>query len=279
MSQRKAVHVSLLGIDGAGKTSVANALAHYVREKGRDAHIVSWKHVIPVPGYVPGVTLSSISMAAYKLQFSAATPLSNTCDLPNLLHQDSVQEFFQVSEPSLRDSRIGSNSAYPFISAAMLEIAGNFYLHHAHIRSLMMGDCVVIEESSGFKHAVKNALLAIRLAEGSQALLDEAHRIIKFASQVFGVSLKPDAGFWVDADPHLAVHWRAKSGVLDTNFENYGLAGDASASFLEMQTDCRTHFLEFAERWSWTRIHMPDKPKDANVQVALDRICTTIALL
>ena len=64
MSQRKAVHVSLLGIDGAGKTSVANALAHYVREKGRDAHIVSWKHVIPVPGYVPGVTLSSISMAA-----------------------------------------------------------------------------------------------------------------------------------------------------------------------------------------------------------------------
>lgn len=268
-ARHEGLHIALLGIDGAGKTSVASALAESLRERGRAVRVTSWKDIIAHGDDASRNVLASISMGAYKLQFSEAIAQDGTRAFAPDLEVDSVKHFFTETEAKLREQKVLSNRPAPFLAAALLEIAGSHYLHHACIRQFVKSGTVVIEESCGFKHALKNALLAIRVADATS---DEAQRIIELASLSFGSSLSPDHGFWVDADPQLARRWRERAEVADTNFEDYGLAGEAKRSFLDMQADCRIHFEEFANRWSWTRVPMNDRPKAENVVAALRTI-------
>ena len=272
------LHISLMGIDGAGKTSIAHELALALRRKGYTPEIVSWKSVITRGDHVAGDVLASISMAAYKLQFAEAEPLDESYDLRTLMATDATTQFFQETELVLRKVSVGRNAAYPLVSAALLELAGNYYLHNAHVLPIVKRGGVVIEESCGFKHVLKNALMAQRLAAPGSSIEKEAGDIIDRASALFGGVMKPSFGYWVDADPRLALTWREDSNVSSTNFEDYGLMGAArdATSFISMQNDCRHHFASFAKRWGWNRLEMLDVPKDRNLRSALDAIEGTL---
>ena len=268
------VLLSLIGIDGAGKTSIAKALASLLRDRGHSPEIVSWKGVMAQDGLLAGEVLASISMAAYKLQFAEAEPVDTGCNLRAKLGVDSTEQFFRETEAELRDVSVRRNTPEALLSAALVELAGNCYLHHAHVVPIVRNGGVAIVESCGFKHVLKNALMAQRLAAPGSATHREAGETIQRASVYFGEMLKPCAGFWVDAEPRLALAWRERDSLSSTNFEDYGLTGTArdATAFVAMQSDCRVHFDWFARRWGWAQLQMTDQPKDRNLEAALSII-------
>lgn len=274
------IQISLIGIDGAGKTTLAQALSQWLRSRGHAPEVVSWKSVIAQGGLLAGDVLSSISMAAYKLQFAEAQPVDQVGNLRELLAVDSTDRFFRETEDLLRGLSVHRNAAHALLSAALVELAGNCYLHHARVLPVVRDGGVVIVESCGFKHVLKNALMAQQLAEPGSALHRETMEVLERASVYFGELLKPTAGYWVDADPGMAAAWRSLGGVSSTNFEDYGLIGASrdSSAFVAMQRDCRAHFERFAGRWGWTRLEMLDRPKESNLRAALDVIERTLPL-
>jgi len=133
---------------------------------------------------------------------------------------------------------------------------------------------VLIEESCGFKHVLKNALYAQRLdTTEDDPISQEAQKLIEKASAFFGEIMKPTYGYWVDADPKLSLEWRKRTNISSTNFEDYGLMGSrGEASFLRMQEDCRRHFATFAQQRGWIRLEMRDVAKELNLQSAISTI-------
>ena len=265
-------HISLIGIDGAGKTSIAFALAASMTRKGYEAEVVSWRSVMRAPDSLSGTILGHHAMTSTKLQLCRATS-DRAIDLPALLSDGRLESFFRVTEPILREIQVRRNEAFPFVSSALLELSGSIYLHHAYISERRLAGRMVIEESCGFKHVLKNVLMTQRLAGKESSLHRAAAVVLETAQLLFGTLLPPTHGYWIDTDPVLASTWRTNNGEPTTNFEDYGLLGtDQGVSFLAMQEDCRRAFARAAEAWRWRRMEMPDRPKGVNIQAAVDAI-------
>jgi hypothetical protein len=262
-----------MGIDGAGKTSVAEALVQALRDQGASAEVVSWKRVMAEPG--PTAELLALqAMAASRLQLARARVVEKVDVLETLLAEWRPRPF-REAEQGLRQLPIDQNEAFPFLSAALIELSGNLFVHHAHIQARRAAGCTVVEESCGFKHVLKNVLMAERL---DPDLTQPARQVLALAQALFGGLLRPTQGYWIDTDPGLAEAWRSRSGENATNFEDYSLIGRArGGSFLTMQQDCRQAFAEAQATWGWARLEMTDRPRAQNVAAAVAQIQADLA--
>jgi hypothetical protein len=265
-------HISLMGIDGAGKTSIAMALADLLKRKGYVAEVVSWKSVMSGSDAMVGKILAHHAMTSSKLQLFKASAFDSKTNLEALLSEEGFSQFRQT-EQVMRQIPIERNEAFPFLSAALLELSGSVFLHHAYLSERIKDGRVVIEESCGFKHVLKNVLLAQRLAIEGTSVHMAAKAVLENAQLFFGSLLRTSHGYWIDTDPHTALEWRIRHGEPTTNFENYGLSGtESGGSFLAMQHDCRRVFALAAKEWRWARLEMLNRPKEANIRAAIETI-------
>lgn len=263
------LHVALMGIDGAGKSSIAVALAAALRDAGRPAEIVSFKRALAGTEPVTSSILAHVAYASLKCQYAEAQLAPTDFDVAALLAETDVERSFPAAERRLRAVPVERNSPRAFLSSALLEVVGGFAVQSYVEARLRAGVCV-IDESFAFKHVLKNVLLAQRAAGPGSPVHAEAQRVLDTAVGLFGALLGPAVGGWVDTDPELALEWRAKAGEETTAFENYALIGETGEeSFLAMQADCRAAFAAAAARWGWRRVTMTDRPRADNLAAAL----------
>jgi thymidylate kinase len=263
------LHVALMGVDGAGKSSIATELAGALRAAGRPVEIVSFKRALAGGDPVVSSILGHVAYASLKCQYAEAELGDPDVELESLLSADDVGRSFPAAERRLRSVPVERNSARPFLSSALLEVVGGCWVQ-SYVEGRLRAGVSVVDESYAFKHVLKNVLLAQRLAAPGSAVHAQAQGVLDTAVSLFGGLLAPAVGCWVDTDPQLALRWRAKAGEETTAFENYGLLGEiGDESFLAMQDDCRLGFADAARRWGWRHVTMEDRPREENIAQAL----------
>lgn len=275
MSDR--IHIALMGIDGAGKSTLAVSLTESIRAGGREAEIVSFKRAMARADPLTSGILGQLASASLMCQYADAEPDGTDCDPVSLLAEAGIGTVLAGSglvetERRLRAVSIRRNVADPFLSSALLEVVGGFWVHR-YVESRLRDGIVVVDESYAFKHALKNVLIARRLATPGSALDVGAQHVLHVARSLYGSLLQPTHGYWIDTDPALSLRWRCEHAGTTTSFETYGLMGDSGDdSFLAMQHDCREVFESVAKEWRWHRIEMNDQPREDNMRRAVDRI-------
>lgn len=263
------LHLALMGIDGAGKSTIAAALAGSLRAEGRSVEIVSFKRAMAGADPVTSSILADVAYASLKSQYAEAVLTDAGGGLAAVLSATDGGQAFPAVERRLRSVPVERNAARPFLSSALLEVVGGFWVQ-AYVEARLRAGVSVIDESYAFKHVLKNVLLAQRSSAPGSPLHVEAQGVLDTASSLFGTLLAPAHGCWVDTDPQLALRWRTKAGGETTAFENYGLLGEiGDESFIALQEDCRLGFGDAARRWGWQRITMDDLPREENLGHAL----------
>lgn len=276
------IHIALMGIDGAGKSTLAVRLTESIRASGRDAEIVSFKRAMAHADPLTSGILGQLASASLRCQYADAEPDEPTCD-PGLLLSEAgngsvLTEVTGLAEVEglLRAVSIRRNLADPFLSSALLEVVGGFWVHR-YVESRLREGIVVVDESYAFKHALKNVLIARRLAAPGSAVDAGAQHVLDVARSLYGCLLQPTNGYWIDTDPALSLRWRKEHAGTTTSFETYGLTGDGGDdSFLAMQHDCRKIFEGVANEWQWHRIEMTDRPCEDNMRLAVSHITASI---
>lgn len=264
-----ALHIALMGIDGAGKSTLAAEVAASLRATGRQVEIVNFKRAMAAADPATSGILGHVAFAALKAQYAEASPVDATGVLEELLALEGVSSRFAEVETRLRAVPVGRNTARPLLSSAVLEIVGGFWVH-TYVESLLRAGVIVVNDSFGFKHVLKNALLAQRLSVPGSPTHRTARLVLETARSLFHTLFAPTHGYWIDTDPRLALRWRDAAGEEATPFESYGLAGDNGPdSFLAMQEDCRPAFRRAAEDWGWRRVDLADLPREENISRAV----------
>lgn len=278
---RKGLHLALLGIDGAGKTTVARALVAHLKMNGVSAETLSWKKAMTASDSVSSALLAQISSLIYRLQFlRAAVPESDRDTLQWLNELADTQTVVREASGRLRAIGVSSNDASAFVPAALMELAGGIVFHYEFIRRKVEDGFVVVDESFGFKHVLKNLLVSRALSpSASQALHDASAAVLRAATDIYFGTLAPDHGFFVDTPPVLAEGWKREGGEPPTAFETYGLAGAVSSTtFQSFQEDCRREFSSVCTSFGWKQIQMGDASAEENIRKALLTITTEIGV-
>lgn len=266
----RGAYVALLGIDGTGKTTLAEALAERCAQVGQPVRTVSWRRLVESPtepaGW-PKDNLQNLWLEIFRLYYGGATLDGGARTMPG-----SYDELVAAGGTEhLHDAAVDGVRAHGPLAAALLEIAGNVLLQRDAIARWVAEGCVVIQESYGFKHVVKELLLVEEL---DPALAAEAALTLRFAHDFFGRACVPDVGVLVAGDPELALRWRTAETGRTGVFENFAVAGeDPAASFLALQSRCTGIFAEFAAAHGWLHFEVLDVSRERN----RDRLLAALA--
>ena len=264
-------YVALLGIDGTGKSTLAAGLAERCAQVGQPVRTVSWRRLIESPDEPAGWpkdSLQNLWLEIFRLYYGGATLDGGARQMPGTY----VELVERGGTEHLHDAALDGVRAHGPRPRALLEIAGNILLQRDAIARWVAEGCVVIQESYGFKHVVKELLLA---EEMDPALAGEAALTLRYAHDFFGRACVPDMGVLVAGDPALALRWRTAEAGRTGVFENYLVAGeDPGASFLlALQTRCSKMLADFAAAHGWLRFEVHDEPPAHN----RDRLLAALA--
>lgn len=269
-SPARGAYVALLGIDGIGKSTLAAGLAERCAQVGQPVRAVSWRRLVESPtepaGW-PKDSLQNLWLEIFRLYYGGATLDGGAREMPG-----SYDELVaRGGTEHLRDATVTGVRAHGPLAAALLEIAGNVLLLRDTVRQWVAEGCLVIQESYGFKHVVKELLLVEEL---DPALAGEAALTLRFAHDFFGRACVPDVGVLVAGDPALALRWRTAEAGRTGVFEDFSVAGeDPATSFLALQTRCTAVFDDFAAEHGWLRFEVHDEPRAHN----RDRLLAALA--
>lgn len=268
------MHVALMGIDGAGKSTLAHELAVVAERRGVAVRTVSWRSVIE-PGHdratYPVQELRRLWLRSFRMYFADALgPDGTALDLPQSYEELNSRGGTEY----LNGVVVSGQPPEGPLACAWIELAANTLLHHEVIRPLVNDGFLVLQESYGYKHLLKLFAYADGLSHSSTSITAHCRA---FARSYFGNYLKPDLGIYVSTPPEVALRWRTSQGSLGT-FETYATAGaDPQQSFVRMQAETAASFDDFAAAFGWTTIAVRDVDRPENRQ-AIWRVLRTTPL-
>lgn len=247
--------ISLLGVDGIGKTSLTEEMRGYLAERGLKSEIISWRRLVngsPAARPYPQATLEQLWVEDWRLLYgggvAGGTPVDDRMPRRFEDFQDAaVEETFPLGADGVRSSG-------PMVSG-LVESAIDFVIEAEVIRPLVDAGVVTVRESFGFKPVLKSLLIARKCAAGSvpATVVDRMiDRVIETYSDPY---LQPDIGIYLDGDVSVAYERRRRDGRGVGIAEDFGLAGQSGEeSFLALQAECATYFDRVARRWGWYRL-------------------------
>lgn len=265
----------LLGIDGIGKSTIAAALMQCLRSEGKSAIVTSWSSSSRNhPSKFERQCMNDALFVAFRCMYAAAS----TRDGPACRHfPDSAESFFAWEDMRnvFLDMDIVKNEAWGVLSGALAEIAGNFMFRYFDVVPNLKRGCLVIQETFGYKHLVKDLYLSKMLAlrNGDLEFVPLVEKLAELGEWMYSTVLAPEVGIVIDGDPVPAIERRmAQSGRAGWT-ENMQLACDSSPeSFLHMQQYTRDKFLAYAKRYGWPVITITEEGKEQNTNRAIEII-------
>jgi hypothetical protein len=255
------LYIALLGIDGIGKSTLADELAVACKRAGIAHTVVSWKRWIEPQHHqdtdYPLRSLRDMWFETFRLCYGGGSIDGGARDLPSS-YEDLVAS---GGSDYLHAAQIaGAHASGPF-AASWIELAGNLLLYFEVILPLVQRGEIVIQDSFGYKHVIKELLLTDRIDPGQKDALEEARKCF---STFFGRILAPDLGLLVTGETSMALKWRTRAVGHTGAFEDLSIAGGEGSTFLTMQGDCAAEFAEFAQAYGWTHLEMIDAAWQVN---------------
>jgi thymidylate kinase len=266
------LHISLLGVDGIGKSTLASLLAQRLREHGIPVRLITWRRTLDdAEAQIswPQVALQQMWVETFRLLYGGATSGGKSLLLP----RDYPTWRDEGHEARLAASDVSGARYSGPLAAALVELAGNTVLFPEVIHPAVERGEVVIQETFPYKHVLKQLLVANRIGQ------DHAHsqlteHVMSFMATTFGSGLfQPDIGVLIDGPVSLAYSWRmAESGHVGV-LEDYGAAGERGESgFHALQEQTADAFRRVAKDWKWLVHTVDDTGLENNMRRGLDLV-------
>ncbi|MEO3973600.1 hypothetical protein [Streptomyces sp. CAU 1734] len=271
------LHISFLGVDGIGKTSLATHLAQLLREHGLPVRLISWRRALEQNEATPwpGHALQQLWLETYRLLYGGSscngTPVVLPRDYPHWRDGD-YEDRLGRSEVS------GSRHAGP-TAAALVELAGNVVLFPEIVRPALQRGEIVIQETFPYKHVLKQLLIAERIPSDPVhgELIDH---VMSFMTTMFGTAaFQPDIGVLMDGPISLAYEWRMDESGHVGVLEDFSAAGErGKLSFHRLQEQTVDAFRRVAKDWNWLVHTVDDTGLATNMSRGLELITAHPAL-
>lgn len=270
----------LLGIDGVGKSTIAVALRDRLIEMGHDTVITSWSSASKRhPNDFERGCMGDVLYTAFRCMYAQARTADGTAQG---LFPPSASEFFQHESlhGQFLDLAITDNEAWGLLAGALTEIAGNFMHRYMDVMPKLQAGKIVIQETFGLKHLVKDLHLSRTVAEknGNDVFLPLISQLEELGETLYSNVLAPQIGIVVDGDPDAAIERRLAQDGRAGWTEDMQLAGDPGReSFRHMQHYTRRIFLDYADRHNWPVLTITNEGKEANVARGVDFIIEALS--
>lgn len=258
------ISLALMGIDGAGKTTLARALSKELADRGVEVVDVTWAGAVgALPAGHPRTSIEQLGVEGWRLFYAGRTIDGHPVE-------EAVPRLFADFGASDLPRRIGEAEGRPHQSgvvvSALVELAGHYLLHSAVAGPVIARGGVALNDGFG----LKNVLKCLRLAEQMPGGEVPAASLRALAEQVTAVFsdpfLQPDLGFLLDADPVLSYEWRmAQNGRLGAG-EDLEFAGrPGRESYLSLQGGLAAEYRAAATRWGWHVLPVDGRPQEETV--------------
>jgi hypothetical protein len=279
--QRRGLSIAFLGVDGIGKTTLANQLRKNLDRNGIASTVMSWRRHLKkgcdhhLTEY-PLAALQELWVEKFRLARAGAHDDSGT----ELSMARSYVEHVRMSvESSLEETELYGIQRSGALAAAWVELAGNFILQAECIERQTASGLITIQDTFGFKHVLKLLLIAKALhSDGMPTeVVDDC---IETATRVFGGPyLQPAIGVFLKGSPELAYKWRQAGRAEPRGLEDYSVAGwGGKESFLKLQRECAEYFKNAAQSWGWLIIDVDERPLREMIEAEINGIISHPAL-
>jgi len=277
MSARRGLSVALLGIDNAGKSTLARALHEEISHRGIVSKLVGWRDYLATPTDrtcpYPRRDLEQLWVQKWSLLVGGScSPSGAPTQIPR-----TFKEFWEGKEELMLNGAAleGVHASGP-AAAAWLELAATVLLQAEHIEPQLRAGSIIIQESFGFKQAVKELIMARELSSAGHfdtSLTEHIDTLMMIFGSKF---LQPDIGVFVQCPPRLACSWRmGQSGEFGI-LEDLTVAGQkGEAGFLRLQEACDQVFEAAARRWGWSILQVDGRPLAEAVRFGLDHVLSS----
>lgn len=280
-AEGRGLHISFLGVDGIGKSTLSEHLVAELRERGLAVTPVSWRSCLDADLPVwPQEALRTLWMDTFRLLFGGAVDQDGPVALPERYADWTDRR----AEDRLGELRATASSPSGPLAAALVEFAGNLVLHAEVIRPALERGEIVVQETFPYKHVLKEYLLATELSKahaGGPYTPDDVDLLFAPVEAFFGAgALRPDVGVLVDGPVELALRWRlGQSGAVGV-LEDLRTAGrPGNDGFIALQTASARRFHAFAQKYGWTVHTVRDAAVETNTRRGLDLVLAEIARL
>lgn len=270
----------LLGIDGVGKSTIAIALRDRLIEMGHDAVITSWSSASKThPDDFARGCMGDALFTAFRCMYAQARTANGTAQH---LFPPAAADFFrhETLHGQFLDLAVVDNQAWGLLAGALTEIAGNFMHRYMDVVPKLQAGKIVIQETFGLKHLVKDLYLAKTVAEknGNLEFLPLISKLEELGETIYSKVLAPEMGIVVDGDPDIAIDRRMAQDGRAGWTEDMQLAGDPGVhSFRHMQHHTRRVFLDYANRKHWPVLTITNEGKEASVKRSVEMIVSALA--
>ncbi|MFF9785716.1 hypothetical protein [Streptomyces nigrescens] len=265
--------ISFLGVDGSGKSTIAEALYKQLAAAGRDTRLLSRRDYLRGQ---PQGHVADANRAFYDAGLRALYSFARTDD------DRALGELFPAPPGDLRDgaleeelnsARITTNDPQAITAAALAEIGGRLVYYASVVRPELDRGTVLIEETHPLKMVTKLCLVA------SQITSDEHHAraavtALRSATMVLAPDPFRDVPVLVRCDPQRTyerlIASRGGLGVL----EHHGLAGRGTGreAYLDLMVRVQEAFEDVAQNWRCVVVNNDDGDQDRSVKRAAEAI-------
>lgn len=261
-------YVGILGLDGAGKTTVAHGLTARLADQGYDSEFQRWRDFAAKVDRVefPHITLRQLLVETWRSRYGGATDESSL----DVQHGPPLYEDF--TEAKLEQlgtvAPVGVHRS-GMAASAMLEFVADMLIQAEFINESTSKGRIVVTESFGYKNVMK--VLSVAHEVPSDDLSGEIiARMRDFITDCYTTRfMQPDIGIFLRVTPEECYRRiiARRGGVGPV--EDMGFAGRSSReSFMELQSGLLAEYERMADRWGW---HVVDGD-DATAEEVLDAV-------
>lgn len=263
--------IALMGIDGAGKSTLVSELRRAFGAAGREAVPVTWESAVAAAGEdrtgYPVATLELLGIEGWRLMYAAPGRPDRTYyeDIPRWIAEEGPRGMLS----RLPIDPVGGHQA-ALVTSALLEMTGHQLVQAEVVVPALARGAVTLCDGFGYKNVVK----VLRMAQLMPGPFPEAtlDMLLDCALRTFGDPfMQPGIGLLLDADAQLTYQWRISQDRRLGPAEDLSLAGrPGRESYLEFQAGLAKEYRAAAEAWGWSVLPVDGRPQAQTVAEALD---------
>lgn len=261
--------IALIGIDGAGKTSLMGPLRDALMQRGFTVAEVNWQNALRTTGPdYPGISLEQLHVEAWRLFFADGVADGRKID------QEIPRAYSEFTTSGVLESLAGTPQGARqsgLVGSALVEFAVEYLLQAEFVRPTMAEGKVTISDGFGFKNVTKVLKLAGEMPQSVRSIPRESLDVLVGAVRAAYASpfLQPTLGILLDADPALTYDWRTRqAGGLGFG-EDYSVTGRSDRdSYVELQTYMAEQYRSAAAEWGWQVVPVDGRPQRETIAEA-----------